>query len=171
MCYNKLTLTPDFTGHVVEPQVGSGRGASGFKCDCEQFRKYFIYLIIHYLSIYLPDFWTQDCPEGMCTNGTQVRCDVPSLPNPATRKGWPHHRGLRPLLVYNSDVGSFTSHKNKCLSLSFITRIARIPNLVRLWRRAGRMGKEERMYLKKRKEKKNNDDNSNKKGNKDEINK
>ena len=49
----------------------------------------------------------------MCTNGTQVPCEVPSLPNPTTRKGWPHHRGLRPLLFSNSDVGSFTSHNNK----------------------------------------------------------
>ena len=57
--------------------------------------------------------WTQSCPEGMCTNGTQVPCEVPSLPNPTTRKGWPHHLGLRPLLFSNSDVGSFTSHKNK----------------------------------------------------------
>ena len=58
-------------------------------------------------------FWTQACPEGMCTNGTQVPCEVPSLPNPTTRKGWPHHRGLRPLLFSNSDVGTFTRHKNK----------------------------------------------------------
>ena len=27
-------------------------------------------------------FWTQACPEGMCTNGTQVPREVPSLPNP-----------------------------------------------------------------------------------------
>ena len=62
-------------------------------------------------------FWTQACPEGMCTNGTQVPCKVPSLPNPTTRKGWPHHRGLRPLLFSNSDVGSFTSHKNKSVKV------------------------------------------------------
>ena len=30
-------------------------------------------------------FWTQACPEGMCTNGTQVPCEVPSLPNPTTQ--------------------------------------------------------------------------------------
>ena len=53
----------------------------------------------------------------MCTNGTQVPCEVPSLPNPTTRKGWPHHRGLRPLLFSNSDVGSFTSHKNKSVEV------------------------------------------------------
>ena len=53
----------------------------------------------------------------MCTNGTQVPCEVPSLPNPTTRKGWPHHRGLRPLLFSNSDVGSFTSHKNKSVKV------------------------------------------------------
>ena len=46
-----------------------------------------IYLFIYQL------FWTQASPEGMCTNGTQVPCEVPSLPNPTTRKGWPHHRG------------------------------------------------------------------------------
>ena len=81
----------------------------------------FLYLVLfpfkhwnrmYYLFIYQL-FWTQACPEGMCTNGTQVPCKVPSLPNPTTRKGWPHHRGLRPLLFSNSDVGSFTSHKNK----------------------------------------------------------
>ena len=62
-------------------------------------------------------FWTQAYPEGICTNGTQVICEVPSLPNPTTRKGWPHHRGLRPLLFSNSDVGSFTSHKNKSVKV------------------------------------------------------
>ena len=50
---------------------------------------------------------------GMYTNGTQV----PSLPNPTTRKGWPDHRGLRPLLFSNSDVASFTSHKNKSVKV------------------------------------------------------
>ena len=69
-----------------------------------------------YLFIYQL-FWTQACPEGMWTSGTQVPCEVPSLPNPTTRKGWPHHRGLRPLLFSNSDVGSFTSHKNKSVKV------------------------------------------------------
>ena len=32
-------------------------------------------------------FWTQACPEGMCTNRTQVPCEVPFLPNPTTCKG------------------------------------------------------------------------------------
>ena len=62
-------------------------------------------------------FWTQACPEGMGTNGTRVPCEVSSLPNPTTRKGWPHHRGLRPLLFSNSSVGSFTSHKNKSVKV------------------------------------------------------
>ena len=39
------------------------------------------------LFIYLPAFWTQACPEGMCTSATQVLCEVPSLPNPTTHKG------------------------------------------------------------------------------------
>ena len=63
-------------------------------------------------------FWAQASPEGICTNGTQGPCEVPSLPNPTTRKGWLHHRGLRPLLFSNSDVGSFTFHKNK--SVKFV---------------------------------------------------
>ena len=62
-------------------------------------------------------FWTQACPGGMSTNGTQVPCEVPSLPNPTTRKGWPHHWGRRSLLFSNSDVGSFTSHKNKSVKV------------------------------------------------------
>ena len=62
-------------------------------------------------------FWARACPEGMCTNWTQVPCKVPSLPNPTTHKGWPHHRGLWPLLFSNSDVGSFTSQKNKSVKV------------------------------------------------------
>ena len=61
--------------------------------------------------------WTQACPEGIGTNGTRVPCKVPSLSNPTTRKGWPHHRGLQPVLFSNSDVGSFTSHKNKLVKV------------------------------------------------------
>ena len=72
-----------------------------------------------YLFIYLPTFlfWTQAFLEGMCTNVTQVPCKVPSVLNPTTRKGWPHHRGLWPLLFSNSGVGSFTSHKNKSVKV------------------------------------------------------
>ena len=70
-----------------------------------------IYLFIYQL------FWTQACLEGMGTNGTQVPCEVPSLPNPTTCKGWPHHQGLEPLLFSNSDVGSFMSHKNKSVKV------------------------------------------------------
>ena len=70
-----------------------------------------IYLFIYQL------FWTQAFLEGMYTNVTQVPCKVPSVLNPTTRKGWPHHRGLRPLLFSNSDVGSFTSRKNKSVKV------------------------------------------------------
>ena len=62
-------------------------------------------------------FWTQACTEGMCTNGTHVPCEVPSLPNPTTCKGWPLHQGLQPLLFSNSGVGSFTSHKDKSMKV------------------------------------------------------
>ena len=82
----------------------------GWQCAYSQSpscRKLFIYQL----------FWTQACPGGMCKNTTQVPCEVPSLPNPTTRKGWPHHRDLRPLLFSNSDVGSFTSHKNKSVKV------------------------------------------------------
>ena len=70
-----------------------------------------IYLFIYQL------FWTQAFLEGMYTNVTQVPCKVPSVLNPTTRKGWPHHRGLRPLLFSNSDVGFFTSRKNKSVKV------------------------------------------------------
>ena len=52
---------------------------------------------VAFLFIYYQLFWTQTSPEGMCTNGTLVPSEVPSLPNRTIRKGWPHHRGLRPL--------------------------------------------------------------------------
>ena len=32
------------------------------------------------------------------------------------RRGWPHHRGLLPLLFSNGGFGSFMSHKNQILS-------------------------------------------------------
>ena len=74
----------------------------------------FIYLFIYLFTYQL--FWTQACPEGMCTNGTH-RSHARYHPCPTTRKGWPHHRGIRPLLFSNSDVGSFTSHKNKSVKV------------------------------------------------------
>ena len=46
------------------------------------------------------------------------------------RKGWPHHRGLRPLLFSNSGVGSFTTHKNQ-ISESAVKRGLRFFVLVR----------------------------------------
>ena len=75
-------------------------------------------------------FWTQACSEGMGTNGTRVPCEVSSLPNPTTRKSWPHHWGLRPLLFSNSDVGSFTSHMNQ-ISESAVRRDLRFFVLIR----------------------------------------
>ena len=38
-------------------------------------------------------------------------------PNPTTRKGWPHHRGLPPLLFSNSGVGSFRKSNHLQMSL------------------------------------------------------
>ena len=73
----------------------------------------FIYLFIYLFTSFLDT----GLPRGNVHERTQVPCEVPSLPNPTTRKGWPHHRGLRPLLFSNSDVGSFTSHKNKSVKV------------------------------------------------------
>ena len=63
----------------------------------------------------LPAFLDTGLPRGNVHE--RVPCEVPSLPNPTTRKGWPHHRGLQLLLFLNSDVGSFTSHKNKSVKV------------------------------------------------------
>ena len=73
----------------------------------------FIYLFIYLFTSFLDT----GLPRGNVHERTQVPREVPSLPNPTTRKGWPHHRGLRPLLFSNSDVGSFTSHKNKSVKV------------------------------------------------------
>ena len=73
----------------------------------------FIYLFIYLFTSFLDT----GLPRGNVHERTQVPCEVPSLPNPTTRKGWPHHRGLRPLLFSNSSVGSFTSHKNRSVKV------------------------------------------------------
>ena len=57
---------------------------------------FILFIFISFLFYQL--FWTQICPEGIGTNGTQVPSKVPSLPNPTTRKDWPLHRGLLPPL-------------------------------------------------------------------------
>ena len=90
-----------------------------------------IFFIFITIIFYFTNFsgHSKACPERMCTNGTQVPCEVPSLPNPTTRKGWPHHRGLRPLLFSNSGVGSFTSHKNQ-ISVSAVRRDLRFSVLI-----------------------------------------
>ena len=66
----------------------------------------------------LPTFLDTDMPRW---NGHEwnslVPCKVPSLPNPTTRRGWPHHWGLRPLLFSNSGVVSFTSHMNRSVKV------------------------------------------------------
>ena len=69
-------------------------------------------------EVLLPAFPDTGLPRGNRLKGNSwVPCEVPSLPNPTTRKGWPHHQGLWPLLFLNSDVGSFTSHKNKSVKV------------------------------------------------------
>ena len=40
-----------------------------------------VYLFIH-LFIYLPAFWTQACPEGMCTNGLRSHARYHPYPIP-----------------------------------------------------------------------------------------
>ena len=62
-------------------------------------------------------FWTQAYLDGIGTNGTRVPCEVPSLPNPSARKGWPQHWGLHPLLFSNSGMGCFTSHMNRSVKV------------------------------------------------------
>ena len=70
-----------------------------------------------YLLVLLA-FLDTDLPRGnRHERDSLVSCKVPSLPNPTTRKGWPHHRGLRPLLFSNSGVGSFTSHMNRSVKV------------------------------------------------------
>ena len=49
-------------------------------------------------------------PRGNGHERDSVPCKVPSLPNPKTRRGWPHQRGLHPLLFLNIGVGS--SHRS-----------------------------------------------------------
>ena len=76
------------------------------------------YVSFIYLFIYLPAFPDTGLPRGNAhERDSQVPGEVPSPPNPTTRKGWPLHLDLRPLLFSKSDVGSFTSHKNKSVKV------------------------------------------------------
>ena len=78
------------------------------------------------LFIYLPAFLGTDLLIGNAHERDSLfPCKVPSLPNPTTRKGWPHHRGLRRLLFSNSDVGSFTFHKNKSVKVLWDLKLYR----------------------------------------------
>ena len=61
----------------------------GFHYLCRPTIKIYILFIYLFTSF----FWTQAYQEGMCTNETQDPCEVPSLLNPKTHKGWPHHPG------------------------------------------------------------------------------
>ena len=76
------------------------------------------YEVCQCLSIYQLNFLDTGLPRGnVHERDSDPMRGVPSLPNPTTRKGWPHHRGLRPLLFSNSSVGSFTSHKNRSVKV------------------------------------------------------
>ena len=119
---NKRFASPHFSGYYIVQQAREERGTreSLLSSPClppfaslSRFALNFVLFCLYKL------FWTQACPEGMGTNGTHRSHarKVPSLPNPTTRKGWPHHRGLRPLLFSNSSVGSFTSHKNRSVKV------------------------------------------------------
>ena len=56
------------------------------------------------LSVHLWSYCTH--PAHDVNDVNDVKCE-----------GWPHHRGLRPLLFSNSGVGSFTSHKNRSVKV------------------------------------------------------
>ena len=74
-------------------------------------------------KFYLPAlsaFLDTDLPRGisiMHERGSGPTRGVIIPNDPTTSKGWPQHRGLQPLLFSNSDVGSFTSHKNKSVKV------------------------------------------------------
>ena len=70
-----------------------------------QGRSYFLFDLI------LPAFLDTGLPRG---NGH--KWDSGPMRG-ATRKGWPHHRGVRPPLFSNSGVGSFMSRKNRSVKV------------------------------------------------------
>ena len=87
--------------------------------DQNSCRFFFSYLnLVVPVRFFLPAFLDTELSRGDRLQGNSwVPCDVPSLSNPTTHKGWPHHRGVWPILFSNSDVGSFTFHKNKSVKV------------------------------------------------------
>ena len=80
----ELSLWPPLTGNIKYRKTRN----RNFFPPLMPHKKLFIYLFIYQL------FWTQACPEGMCTNGTQVPCEVPFLLNPTTRNYVGHTTGV-----------------------------------------------------------------------------
>ena len=83
-------------------------------------RKSLIFFIIYYFYflIFFTSFSGHRPAQRECARTgfrSHARCHPCPIPKPV--KGWPHHRGLRPLLFSNSDGGSFTSHKNKSVKV------------------------------------------------------
>ena len=70
---------------------------------------------VRFSHIYLPAFLYTGLPRGNVheRDSGPIRGAIPTH----SHKGWPHHRGIRHLLFSNSDVGSFTSHKNKSVKV------------------------------------------------------
>jgi len=89
ICINKNNAT--IMLNLLQSKKGYREEANKRGTEARKARYLFIYLFI-----YVKLFWTQACPEGMCMNGTQVPCEVPSPPNPTTCKGWPHHQVYDP---------------------------------------------------------------------------
>ena len=95
-CFSLLTVPPHpAPTSMIKENIGrEGQGRS----YC------FFYLI-------LPAFLDTGLPSG---NGH--KWDSGPMRG-ATRKGWPHHRGVRPPLFSNSGVGSFMCHKNRSVKV------------------------------------------------------
>ena len=82
--------------------VGHVNPIKGFH-TCTKVSIFLVQSNIHFILI-LPAFLDTGLPRGnRHERDTQVPSKVPSLPNPTTREGWPHHRGLRPLLFSISE--------------------------------------------------------------------
>ena len=78
----------------------------------------YLYIYLFYF-IYLPAFLDTGLPRGKVheQDSGPMQGAIPTQSHSSSRKGWPHHRDLRPLLFSNSDVGSLMSHKNKSVKV------------------------------------------------------
>ena len=104
--------------------------SKGYAKSLAKFLVCAVFSFAFFLCFVLPAFLDTGLPRGNRHERDSLDPrKVPSIPNPTSHRGWPHHRDLRPLLFSNSCVGSYAPHEQ--ISVSAVRRDLRFFVLIR----------------------------------------